>query len=78
MKKNVAVVLSAVVTAAVLGSCTDPKGAGEEHFIKVDDAELSFLADDSRSVTVASGLTRPSGASRAMHRGYDTPNRRGR
>lgn len=52
MKKNVAVVLSAVVTAAVLGSCTDPKGAGEEHFIKVDDAELSFLADDSRSVTV--------------------------
>lgn len=52
MKKNVAVVLSAVVMAAVLGSCTDPKGPGEEHFIKVDDAELSFLADDSRSVTV--------------------------
>ena len=34
------------------GKLYRPEGAGEEHFIKVDDAELSFLADDSRSVTV--------------------------
>ena len=43
----------------------------------MDDAELSFLADDSRSVTVGVRAYPAEWASRAMHRGYDTPNPEG-